>query len=262
MSGQPAGTNLPPATVDYDCLRVPRHLNKQHWSDILSNHATDVTHELVLHRSHNTHVLSKMELPHFIHTYIPLAAAQTDTAADGASCLFYLPRYSLEFELRGDQIVSRDYSGYSLAPSQQLVWKHGDVESCPVEYTLPNFQQYLVLHRRPSGSVVVGSRRSEVLVLVPVGDVTCARDDDADEHVVTTGATVRVVTDRSSSAVQKVRRQGEGVAAVGYMVIRLGFRTQGGVSRSFDLLWKPCFEVKRAVSTCHALLNLCKCTAQ
>lgn len=102
--------------------------------------------------------------------------------------------------------MSLDYSGYSLATSQQLVAKYG--EPSVVGYTLPDFWQYLILQRSSSRGGVVGSRRAEVIVLVPVGDVACVRSDlYDDDHELRSGcAAVRVVTNTSSSAPQKVRR--------------------------------------------------------
>lgn len=111
----------------------------------------------------------------------------------GLVLLLELPRYGLEFGLRhGEgQVLSRTHSGYRLHHRQLLV-------SCPatadiaaatasageagaaagtwysgVQYTLPEFQQYLVLERVPVATDWAGGggRQEDTLVLVPAGGV-------------------------------------------------------------------------------------------
>ncbi len=164
-------------------------------------------------------LLSKFEDPCFTHTYIRRTAAVPAPgggagrgAAGGSSSgteqrlVLELPRYELEFELVDGRLVSCDYSGYCLRRCQQLVgavdrpWQQhqqqqhnaagaqaqsqqqqgqGHVDVKEVSYTLPNFQQYLVLERMPGQGVELGARRGDVLVLVPAGEVVlpAARGD-------------------------------------------------------------------------------------
>lgn len=132
----------------------------------------------MLHESDVKRVLSKFETADFIHTYIPCAAALA--APSCPVILFELPRYSLEFELQQEQLVSLDHRGYCLSKQQQLV-----TASCSTGtstrtsgkplYTFPDFQQYLLLERIPSSAVVVGAKRADSLVLIAVGDVKCIR---------------------------------------------------------------------------------------
>ncbi|KAL4434355.1 hypothetical protein ABPG75_000796 [Micractinium tetrahymenae] len=81
--------------------------------------------------------------------------------------LFELPRFGLEFELLpSGELRSLDYAGHRLAACQQL-WEpaaaagHDGGSSGAASYTLPDFQQYLVLE--PAAPL---QRR---LVIVPVG---------------------------------------------------------------------------------------------
>jgi len=145
-----------------------------HWADLLAFHNAQLTDQLVLHTSSITQVLSKFEEPRFIHCYITAAAA--DAAVSDAESgdpptsrervmMFELPRYGLEFELVGGSLVSLDYRGYRLASQQQLV--------SPVVsgYTLPDFQQYLILETHDLlGATAV--HRAGTRVLIPAGSIT------------------------------------------------------------------------------------------
>lgn len=99
-----------------------------------------------------------------------------------AKVLWELPRYSLEFLQQGGVLQSKDYTGYQLAQSQQLAEEVQQQQQQllglqgPALYTLPNFQQYLLLQRGPhSGShTTSGARLPDKKVLVPSGSVVCA----------------------------------------------------------------------------------------
>ena len=113
--------------------------------------------------------------------------------------MFELPRYQLEFELRGSTLRSCNYSSYVLAPAQQLV------KPCPsapggVEYTLPEFRQYLVLRQEAGKGLEVGLEKPEQLVLVPVGAVQVTRSG-----AVASGAAVWVGLSALAGAEHKVR---------------------------------------------------------
>lgn len=183
----------------YVCHRVQPHLRSKHWMDLWTIHSAELTHELVLHESHTKNVLAKLEAPAFIHTYIPLAGT-----ASTHTMLFELPRYSLEFENQDGQLLSLEYKGYRLSPHQQLVtYTNSATDGDPVEYTLPEFKQYLLLQRiTDSASVVVGARRADSLVLVSVGGVVCNRNVAAGA-----GSAVEVKVDECSSTSLKVRTE-------------------------------------------------------
>lgn len=153
--------------VVYDCRRIPSQLRSIHWTLLLGPNLHELADQLVLLEGCAiTAVLSKFEEPRFIHTHRPLA-----TPGDfqrGSCLLFELPRYNLEFELSSldGAIRSRNYAGYRLRRSQQLVSGGG---GNAVVYTLPEFRHYLVLERDPGSAAVVGTQRADVLVLVPAG---------------------------------------------------------------------------------------------
>lgn len=160
----------------FQCIRVPRHLRSTHWEDLLPTHSSDLTHELVLHKSQIKHVLSKLESADFIHTYVPTAATAATAATASSIMNFELPRLGLEFELQKGNLVSLEHRGYCLSRQQQLVTEpNGENSSAsPPLYTLPGFQQYLLLQRIPSGDVMVGARRADSLVLASAGEVQCS----------------------------------------------------------------------------------------
>ncbi|KXZ49831.1 hypothetical protein GPECTOR_19g282 [Gonium pectorale] len=156
-------------TVQYDCRRVPPHLRERvHWTDLLFPALfAELPYHLVLQRGSAVQdtVLAKLEDPRFIHTY----------SDDSGQCvvLYELPRYGLEFALQSDgQLTSRNFNGYRLRKRQQLVSEAA--AGGGVQYTLREFERYLVLERSPGGStVVLGARRADELVLVPAGEVHC-----------------------------------------------------------------------------------------
>lgn len=99
-------------------------------------------------------VLSKFESPQFIHTFAvrssnaPLHAAlnSCSDALNKAKIVWELPCFGREFLQQNGVLQSQDYSGYELAPHQQLVaevepqqpqddhttdrWKTGSQETC------------------------------------------------------------------------------------------------------------------------------------
>lgn len=187
----------------YQCIKVPLHLRSKDWMDLLSTHSAEPTHELVLDTSHVKNVLAKLESLAFIHTYIPLRAP-----AGALPILFELPRYRLGFELRDEQLASLEYKGYQLSQQQQMVTNNDSSERDSVNpsmYTLPNFQQYLLLQRMPhSATLVVGACRAESLMLVSVGQVNCNRDRNDPCR-----AAVEIKVDDGSNAELKVRSKND-----------------------------------------------------
>jgi hypothetical protein len=180
------------------CWEVPLHLQQQHWTAVLTQHAAELSQrQLVLSYmaiSQVLKVLSKFEASCFVYTYMPgccppnllqqrqalhspaassLAAsgppvlAATGAAAPGM--LWHLPRCGLQFELQADgRVASLDHRGYS--PSQQQLLVSCDDQ--PHSYTLPEFHQYLVLEvQQDSSSGAYGADSSSQLVLVPSGRV-------------------------------------------------------------------------------------------
>lgn len=123
--------------------------------------------------------------------------------------LFELPRFGLEFELREGRLLSKDHRGYCLSMCQQLVTKKspgaatsdsipsalpgaGDeansstdsssrvgIESnTTVHYTLPGFQQYLILepvHQDSTDLPRLADGNGTKLVLMPAGRVVQTR---------------------------------------------------------------------------------------
>lgn len=79
-----------------------------------------------------------------------------------------LPRYGLEFELRGSTLVSCNYQGYELCGCQQLWLGEG-------QYTLPGLEQYLVLQRTAAGQGSPTPQGAQTVILVPAGPVTVDR---------------------------------------------------------------------------------------
>lgn len=169
------------------CLRVPLHLRTLHWTQLLlPQQATQLTDVLVLHSSRVKHVLSKFEPEQFIHTY-------WRTGSGGEPVLlFELPRYGLEFaQYASGTPAAVTYSGYHLAKSQQLV--SGSRDGGDAQYTLPNFQQYLVLQLAPSSEVAVGVSRAKRMVLMRVGSVLAPAEGLAKIQVSdATGAILKV----------------------------------------------------------------------
>ena len=199
------------------CWRVPLHLRNRLWTQLLtagSSDAAEITDVLLLNNSQTKQrVLAKFEEQHFIHTYLrgpslqailaqqPAAGSRGggNGSGPGGALVFELPRYQLEFELRGSTLCSCNYSSYVLAPAQQLV------KPCPstpggVEYTLPEFRQYLVLRQEAGKRLEVGLEKPEQLVLVPVGAVQLSRSG-----AVASGAAVWVEVSALAGAEHKVR---------------------------------------------------------
>ena len=62
---------LLPTMSQYVCWRVPMHLRSEHWVDLLTTQAHELTEQLVLAtRSGVLDVMSKFEDLRYIHTYI------------------------------------------------------------------------------------------------------------------------------------------------------------------------------------------------
>lgn len=180
------------SAVDLTCLRVPQHLQKLSWAQLLVPEGRQgLTEQLVLHSSPVTAVLSQFESSCFIHTYLcGSSSCSSGGTSDGSSCsdsngsrgsdgssgsepsaaaptmLFSLPRFGLEFELRGGSLWSQDFTGCRLRACQRLVEPPADDNSTAI-YTLPDFSHYLVLER--SGQQ--GGSSAALQVLVPAGRV-------------------------------------------------------------------------------------------
>ncbi|KAG2501267.1 hypothetical protein HYH03_001073 [Edaphochlamys debaryana] len=185
-----AGAASSSGPVLYDCRRVPPHLQRLHWADLLTNHRAELTDRLVLLRGCSVRdtLLAKVEDTSFLHCFRPAPEAQRPDCL----LLFELPRYGLEFELRsGGELASRDYPGYRLRRRQLLVdtgSDDGGYGSDGVSYTLPGFQQYLVLEHSPAVRQLLMGQRADELVLIPAGPV------------VRNGGKVAVVTSSGSGA--------------------------------------------------------------
>lgn len=180
------------ATV-FSCWPVPSHLQQQHWTAVLANAAAQLSErQLVLPDTKSSQVLRvlrKFEAAEFVHCFMPGACPGLEPwgssvqgpegvlpsagkAAPGM--MWHLPRCSLQFELSaGGSVESLDQRGYSLSTQQLLV----SGSSKEVSYTLPEFQQYLVLDaQHGSSSDTVSTDHSDRVVLVPSGRVTVQRE--------------------------------------------------------------------------------------
>lgn len=179
------GSRTLPLAATYNCWQVPHHMQAQPWLNLLQNSSLQEC-QLVLQnkKSHILHVLSKFEQQQFIHAYACSASSQQvqhSSSSNQALMVFELQRFGLGFELHPQgQLLSRDFKGYCLHECQQLVHQ---ATGSTAQYTLPGFQQYLVLQRcnQLSSGVVPGSGRADVLVLVPAGRVS-AGCTDADRY--------------------------------------------------------------------------------
>eukprot|EP00887_Chlorella_sp_A99_P004660 scaffold4.g4660.t1 len=86
LQWEPSSGTLQP--VELVCLRVPSQppeLRTTPWRQLLADHRAALSDQLVLHSSAVTRVLSKFELPEFIHTYVSVPAG-ADGAGNG-SCV-------------------------------------------------------------------------------------------------------------------------------------------------------------------------------
>lgn len=169
-----AGSTGP--AVSYTCLRVAEHLQRRSWLELLAPEARQaLTDQLVLHSSAVTAVLAQFERSRFIHTYIragggssSAGAGSSGTAPPAPAMLFSLPRFQLEFELRGGSLWSLDFTGWRLRPCQRLVEQAATGEG-PAVYTLPDFSQCLIMEQ-PAQGQQAGSAAA-LQVLVPAGQV-------------------------------------------------------------------------------------------
>eukprot|EP00983_Pelagomonas_calceolata_P058689 1145599-Pelagomonas_calceolata.AAC.1 len=120
-----------------------------------------------------------MEPLQYIHSYIVRQENNTRASSSRAlkqqqqqqhrDILFELPRFGMDFMLRGGQLRSLDFRDYVLQQQQQLVAVEPGTQRSL--YTLPGLQQYLVLQRDNSSSAV-GAHRANTLVLIPSGNVS------------------------------------------------------------------------------------------
>eukprot|EP00798_Chlamydomonas_sp_ICE-L_P024217 gene24217-9817_t len=88
--------------------------------------------------------------------------------------LWELPRYGLEFEYKNGTFLSRDYAGFKLVDEQQLASRTGEDDHAvegSVDYTLPNFQHYLVLERIHQEGHTFQAQQSDRMIIVPDGTV-------------------------------------------------------------------------------------------
>lgn len=206
----------------YSCWPVPSHLQQtKHWTAVLSSAAVQLSErQLVLldiKSSQVLRVLRKFEPADYIHCYMPGACpglepgdssvprpegvlAVAGKAAPGMR--WHLPRCSLQFELSATgSVESLDHRNYSLSKQQLLVCGSGK----EVSYTLPEFQQYLVLDaQHGSSSDTVGTDQSDRVVLVPSGRVTVQREPPGSSG--RQEASIRVQLSAECSDSVKVRR--------------------------------------------------------
>lgn len=219
-----------PVAATYACFEVPSHLQQHHWAVVLEQHAEQLSaRQLVLPDAQTSQVLkilSKFEAHAFIHTFMPgccprllkkkpsTASKRQARAARGvaaAGMVWQLPRCSLEFELTAaGSVVSLDHRGYSLSSRQLLVGAQQS-KGEGVSYTLPEFQQYLVLKAQDSSSSSskAESFRPDVtqqLVLIPSGGVVVERASPGSTQPVAGGGSIHVKLSDSCSATVKVRK--------------------------------------------------------
>eukprot|EP00798_Chlamydomonas_sp_ICE-L_P016685 gene16685-22945_t len=123
------------------------------------------------------------------------------------SLLWELPRYGLEFTYRDGTFISRDYAGFKLADEQQLASSKDDhaAEGC-VDYTLPNFQQYLVLER-----MLVLSNWSQAkmtMLLRAVLTIPCPTSSSKDNHAVEGCVDYTLPNFQQYLVLERVRQEG------------------------------------------------------
>jgi hypothetical protein len=181
------------SAVVFSCWEVPQHLQARHWTAVLAQEVAQLSErQLVLpdgKSSQVLRVLQKFEAADFIHCFMrgacppPQAAGQSSEHSTpgvlpaagkaAAGMVWHLPRCSLHFELSASgRVVSSDHRGYALSTQQLLVSQSGKGMS----YTLPDFQQYLVLDaQHGSGSGTLSTDLSTRVVLMPSGRVTVER---------------------------------------------------------------------------------------
>ena len=191
----------PAAAVDYRCLRVPPHQRSLHWQELqqLQGDAALADQLVLLGSAHSiVRVLAQFELPQFMHVYIDASGSSSstaDSAGPGSSWAMKLelPRFRFEFELTpaGD-LRSLDYAGCRLRTCQRLVEA---AAGGAATYTLPDFQQLLVLERagpQPGGGGAPGQQEGQLMVLVPVGRVARTTAGVVVKHSGSSGAHLKV----------------------------------------------------------------------
>eukprot|EP00798_Chlamydomonas_sp_ICE-L_P021581 gene21581-28577_t len=93
---------------------------------------------------------------------------------ESMSLLWELPRYGLEFEHINGIFLSRYYTGFKLADEQQLASStdtHDHAVDGSIDFTLPNFQQYLVLERIHQEGHTFQAQQSNRMIILPDGIV-------------------------------------------------------------------------------------------
>ncbi len=164
------------------------HLRSTYWQALVDVHLGELKDELVrVEDCAVTNMLCKFEQVEYIHHF---------TRVDKTEPLvsFELPRLSLEFELQsGNEVMSREYDGYRLRHCQQLVGFAQDPAG--FTYTLNGFHKYLILERS-STSALRRSKRADVVVLVPAGEVH--QTEDGKISVSTSEAAAAKIEVRSS----------------------------------------------------------------
>lgn len=213
----------PEAGVQFVAWRVPAHLRAVHWTELLGSRLPELREQLVLPFGIASMLpaLSKMESPDLIHCYILWGEGDSIHAHRAATSLaveqtllWELPRFGLELKQVGGRMLSQDYTGYCLAQCQQLVGGSvvsataptGGGDSARLWYSLPEFQQYLVLERGEG----LGSHNSscarlpDLRVLMPAGEVCHVK---ASPNVVGGGGLVRVQLPEGCDAELKVSRK-------------------------------------------------------
>ena len=210
------------AAVQFVARRIPAHLRAVHWMELLGPRLRELREQLVLPCGVTSMlpVLSKMESPDLIHCYILWGDGDSIHAHRAATSLmrveqtllWELPRFGLELRQVGGRMLSQNYMGYRLSQCQQLV---GSAASTPAEdggdsahlcwYTLPEFQQYLVLERGEGLCSHNSScaRLPDLRVLVPVGEVYHV---EASPTGIGGGGLVRVQIPETCDAELKVSR--------------------------------------------------------
>lgn len=122
-------------------------------------------------------------------------------SAHGHRMLFELPRFQLEFELRGGTLWSRDHDGYQLASCQQLWEAAAAAEGAGggPSFTLPDFRQYLVLQPAEPGGSSSRPGPARTLLLVPEGRVRRHAAHVGVEHAARSDAKLRASARRAAA---------------------------------------------------------------
>jgi hypothetical protein len=208
----------------FSCWPVPQHLQQQHWTQVLAKAAAQLSErQLVLPDSQVSQVLRvlcRFEAADFLHCYMPGACPSLEPAPHSSlqqqppgvlpaagkaspGMVWHLPRCSLQFELSASgSVVSLDHRGYQCSTQQLLVSEPGQ----EISYTLPEFQQYLVLDAQQGSSDTVTTDQSNRVVLVPSGRVTVQRQQPGSSSSSRQEPSIRVQLSDECSESVKVRQ--------------------------------------------------------